>query len=75
MDPLAPIGDGHTELSDEDREGLIPAYIATRGDLFDAEQRNIANAHRVRTSVMPVPAHGTEASYVSPMWPRSSNRR
>lgn len=44
MDPLVPIGDGHTELSEDDRLGLIPAYIATRGDLFDAEQRNFANA-------------------------------
>ena len=44
MDPLVPIGDGHTALSDDDRRGLIPAYIATRGDLFEAEQRNIANA-------------------------------
>ena len=40
-DPLVPIGDGHTELSEEDREGLIPSHIATRGDLFEAEQRNI----------------------------------
>jgi Fic-DOC domain mobile mystery protein B len=43
-DPLVPVGDGHTELSEEDREDLIPTYIATRGDLFDAEQRNIAHA-------------------------------
>lgn len=43
-DPLVPIGDGHTELSEEDRLGLIPTYIATRGELFDAEQRNIAEA-------------------------------
>jgi Fic-DOC domain mobile mystery protein B len=43
-DPLVPVGDGHTELSDDDRQGLIPTYIATRGDLFDAEQRNIARA-------------------------------
>ena len=43
-DPLVPIGDGHTELSEEDRHGLIPSYIATRGDLFDAEQRNISAA-------------------------------
>lgn len=42
VDPLVPIGDGHTELSAEDREGLLPTYIATRGDLFEAEQRNIA---------------------------------
>ena len=43
-DPLAPDGDDHTELSDEEREGLLPSYIATRADLFDAEQRNIAAA-------------------------------
>ena len=44
MDPLVPIGDRHTQLSEDDRRGLIPAYIATRGDLFEAEQSNIANA-------------------------------
>lgn len=44
IDPLVPLGDGHTELSEEDRFGLIPTYIATRGELFDAEQRNIAQA-------------------------------
>ncbi len=43
-DPLVPIGKGHTELSEEDRRGLIPTYIATRGDLFEAEQRNITDA-------------------------------
>ena len=43
-DPLVPIGDGHTALPEEDRSGLIPTYIATRGDLFDAEQRNITQA-------------------------------
>lgn len=43
-DPLLPVGDGHTELSEDDRVGLIPSYIATRGDLFAAEQRNIALA-------------------------------
>jgi len=41
---LMPIGEGHTELSPEDHDGLIPSYIATRGDLFDAEQRNIVQA-------------------------------
>ena len=41
---LVPAGDGHTELSEDDRLGLIPTYIATRGDLFDAEQRNISQA-------------------------------
>lgn len=43
-DPLVPEGDGHTALTEEDRLGLIPTYIATRGELFDAEQRNIAKA-------------------------------
>ena len=43
-DPILPAGDGHTELSEDDRVGLIPSYIATRGDLFVAEQRNIAVA-------------------------------
>ncbi len=43
-DPLVPVGDGHTELSEEDRLGLVPTYIATRDELFDAEQRNIAQA-------------------------------
>lgn len=43
-DALLPIGDGHTELSPEDHEGLIPTYIATRGELFEAEQRNISQA-------------------------------
>jgi Fic-DOC domain mobile mystery protein B len=43
-DPIVPIGDGHTELSEEQRKGLLPSYIATQGDLNDAEQRNIAEA-------------------------------
>jgi Fic-DOC domain mobile mystery protein B len=43
-DALVPIGDDHTELSEDDRLGLIPTYIATRGQLFEAEQRNIAEA-------------------------------
>lgn len=43
-DPFVPVGDGHTDLSEEDRLGLIPTHIATRGELFDAEQRNIAEA-------------------------------
>jgi Fic-DOC domain mobile mystery protein B len=45
---LVPIGDGHTELSEDDRRGLLPTYIATRGELFEAEQRNIAEAMRGR---------------------------
>jgi len=48
-DPLLPKGDGHTELPENDREGLIPSYIATRADLFDAEQRNIAAALQLRS--------------------------
>ena len=43
-DQLLPVGDGHTELTDDDRVGLIPSYIATRGDLFAAEERNISRA-------------------------------
>jgi len=39
-----PSGDGDTELSDDDRVGLIPSYISTRAELNDAEQRNIADA-------------------------------
>ena len=53
VDPLVPVGDGHTELPEDDRGGLIPAYIATRGDLFDAEQRNIATALLRRRSPTP----------------------
>lgn len=41
-DPLLPTGEGHTELTAEDRDGLIPTYISTRGELYEAEQRNIA---------------------------------
>ena len=43
-DPLLPTGDGHTELTEDDRVGLIPSHITTRGDLFAAEQLNIARA-------------------------------
>ncbi len=42
-------GDGHTDLSEEERRGLIPTYIATRADLYDAEQRNIAQVLLRRT--------------------------
>lgn len=47
-DGLVPGGDGHTELSEDDRRGLIPTHIATRGELFDAEERNIVSALRPR---------------------------
>lgn len=43
-DPLIPVGDGHNELSEEERLGLIPTYIATRAELFEAEQYNISAA-------------------------------
>ncbi len=48
VDPLLPLGKGHTELSDDDRLGLVPTYIATRGELNDAEQRNITRSLRRR---------------------------
>ena len=40
----APSGDGHTLLADDDRAGLLQQDIATRLELFEAEQRNIAAA-------------------------------
>jgi Fic-DOC domain mobile mystery protein B len=43
-DPLTPGGDGTTRLTDEERDGLLLTYISTRGELNDAEQRNIARA-------------------------------
>jgi Fic-DOC domain mobile mystery protein B len=44
VDLSTPEGDGHTALSPDDTEGLVLTHIATRGDLFEAEQRNIAEA-------------------------------
>jgi Fic-DOC domain mobile mystery protein B len=43
-DPMVPVGDGHTSLAEEDRRGLIPSYISTRRELFEAEERNISKA-------------------------------
>ncbi len=40
-DPLLPLGDGHTLLSEDDRAGLRLGYITTRGDLNTAEEANI----------------------------------
>ena len=57
-----PVGDGHTALSEDDRLGLIPAYIATRGDLFAAEERNIAAALLRRRA--PTPARLLDDKYV-----------
>lgn len=44
--PFAPSGDGQTTLGPDDVEGLIPTYISTRAELYEAEQRNIARALR-----------------------------
>lgn len=41
---MVPVGDGHTEVSEDDREQLIPTYISTRGELFEAEESNISEA-------------------------------
>ena len=43
-DPLVPQGDGGTELTEEEREGLIPSYITLRSELNEAEQANILEA-------------------------------
>jgi len=43
-DPSNPFGDGHTVLGEDDRDGLVPSYVSTRGELFEAEQRNISEA-------------------------------
>lgn len=43
-DPLAEQDDASTPLSDEERDGLIPSYIALRGELNEAEQANILEA-------------------------------
>lgn len=43
-DPLLPVGDGDTEVPDDDRASLIPSYIATLGELHAAEFENIATA-------------------------------
>jgi Fic-DOC domain mobile mystery protein B len=44
MDPLGPQDDGGTELTEEEREGLIPSYITLRSELNEAEQANILEA-------------------------------
>ncbi len=43
-DPLIPEDDGGTELTAEEREGLIPSYITLRSELNEAEQANILEA-------------------------------
>lgn len=43
-DPLSPTNDSGTDLTREDKEGLIPTYITTRSELNEAEQENILEA-------------------------------
>ncbi len=43
-DPLGSQDDGGTELTEEEREGLIPSYITLRSELNEAEQANILEA-------------------------------
>jgi len=43
-DPLVPQDDEGTELTEEEREGLIPSYITLRSELNEAEQANILEA-------------------------------
>lgn len=45
-DPLVPLGDGHTPLGDDDRQGLKLSYVTTRGELNEAEQANILRARQ-----------------------------
>ncbi len=42
--PLVPQDDGGTELTEEEREGLIPSYITLRSELNEADQANILEA-------------------------------
>jgi Fic-DOC domain mobile mystery protein B len=43
-DPPIPQDDGGTELTEKEREGLIPSYITLRSELNEAEQANILEA-------------------------------
>lgn len=43
-DPLGPLDDAGTPLSEEEREGLILSYITLRNELNEAEQANILEA-------------------------------
>ena len=43
-DPLGPRDEKATELTPEEREGLIPSYITTRAELNEAEQANVLEA-------------------------------
>ena len=43
-DPIVPVGDGHTPLSEDELRGLKLSYVTTRGELNEAEQANILDA-------------------------------
>ena len=43
-DSLGPQSDRRTDLTEEEREGLIPSYITLRSELNEAEQANILEA-------------------------------
>ena len=47
-DPPLPLGEGHTPLGHEDRQGLKLTYITTRSELNEAEQENILRARQRR---------------------------
>jgi Fic-DOC domain mobile mystery protein B len=48
MDDLAIGGPGSTPLSYEEREGLIPKWVATRADLNEVEQQNLVEGFAKR---------------------------
>ncbi len=43
-DPFDNQDDAATALDEEEKEGLIPSYITTRGEINEAEQANILEA-------------------------------
>lgn len=43
-DPFGPQDDASTPVDEEEKDALIPSYITTRGELNEAEQRNILEA-------------------------------
>lgn len=48
-DPIVPEGDGQTPLGPDETHGLRLSHVATRGELNEAEQRNILDAVATRT--------------------------
>jgi Fic-DOC domain mobile mystery protein B len=54
MDHLVGHGDGQTPLDADEAAGLIPSWVATRGDLDRVEQENVATAYsRLRRTMEP----------------------